>query len=68
MQGIISPQVKKEFIQKEIENGDKRGWNAIAADLELKIWTKKFGRKIEEPKTEVNEQEDNRGDAGSTAD
>lgn len=33
---------KKAIIQKRIDAGDKRGWNSIAADLELSIWYERF--------------------------
>jgi hypothetical protein len=32
---------KKQLIQKKMEEGDKRSYNEIAADLELEIWTAK---------------------------
>ncbi len=30
---------KKELILKKIEEGDKRSYNEIMADLQLQIWT-----------------------------
>lgn len=38
----MHPQEKKELIQKRINEGDKRSWNEIAADLELEIWRERF--------------------------
>lgn len=41
-QTFMTPQDKKKFIQKQIDEGNKKGWNAIAADLELRIWTERY--------------------------
>lgn len=46
---------KKEIIQKRIDAGDKRGWNSIAADLELSIWYERFNP-ITNLKPETDEQ------------
>lgn len=35
----MTPKEKKQLINKLIANGDKRSYNEIAADLELKLWT-----------------------------
>lgn len=39
---VLTPQQKKDFIAKRIQNGDTRSWNEIMADLELEIWTAKM--------------------------
>lgn len=35
---------KKEIILKRIEQGDKRSYNELVADLELQLWAANFGR------------------------
>jgi hypothetical protein len=33
---------KKQLILAKLENGDKRSYNEIQADLELEIWTARY--------------------------
>lgn len=33
---------KKEYAQRLLDNGDKRSWNEIMADLELLLWKERF--------------------------
>lgn len=33
---------KKKYITQLIENGDKRSYNEITADLELELWTLRY--------------------------
>lgn len=35
----MTSEEKKKLIQQRINEGDKRSWNEIAADLELQLWT-----------------------------
>lgn len=37
----MTSQEKKDLIRKRINEGDKRSWYQIAADLELQLWTEK---------------------------
>lgn len=43
----MTSQEKKEYIKKLKDEGDKRSWNEISADLELLIWTSQYkGKEI----------------------
>lgn len=33
---------KKEYAYRLLDNGDKRSWNEIMADLELQLWRERF--------------------------
>jgi len=50
---------KKKLIQKIIDSGDTRGWNAIAADIERQLWTQRFHpdlTKLIKPKKDDDKQ------------
>jgi hypothetical protein len=38
----MTTQQKKEYAQRLLDNGDKRSWNEIMADLELQLWKERF--------------------------
>lgn len=46
----MSPKEKKEYAEKLMRNGDKRSYNEIKADLELQIWSDRFGSNINKQK------------------
>lgn len=37
---------KSNYIKKLIENGDKRSYNEIQADLELQLWNDRFSSNV----------------------
>lgn len=39
----MTPKEKKEYAERLMENGDKRSYNEIMADLELMLWKKRHG-------------------------
>jgi len=43
----MTPQEKKEYVNRIIASGDKRSYNEINADLELQLWRDKFSIKAE---------------------
>jgi hypothetical protein len=56
---VITPEGKKKLIQRIIDSGDTRGWNAIAADIERQIWTQQFHpdlTKLIKPKKDDDKQ------------
>ncbi len=46
----MSPKEKKEYAEKLMRDGDKRSYNEIKADLELQIWSDRFGSNINKQK------------------
>lgn len=38
----MTPQEKKELIEKKMAEGDKRSYNELVADLELELWTARY--------------------------
>jgi hypothetical protein len=56
---VITKEGKKELIKRIIKSGDTRSWYAIAADIELQIWTQQFHpdlTKLIKPKKDDDKQ------------
>jgi hypothetical protein len=38
----LTPQEKKAWCEKKMQEGDKRSYNELKADLELTLWTERM--------------------------